>query len=50
MPRHHYDDLVSGGQMSEKGKQNGLCTMKKSGTGEAKMVRNSLLLGACPAT
>jgi hypothetical protein len=40
---NHYDERVNGGEMGEKEKQSGVCTVKRGRTGKVRMVRNSLM-------
>lgn len=40
---HHFDDQMCGGKMGEKEKQSSLYTVKRGGTGDMMMVRNSLM-------
>jgi hypothetical protein len=39
----HYKEQVCGGQMGEKEKQNGLCTVKRGGSGDTGLERNNLM-------
>lgn len=41
---------VYDGEIGEKEKQNGLCTMKRGEMGNMRVVRNSLMRAACAAT
>ena len=36
----HYDEQACGGEMGEKEKWSGLCTMKRGGSGDLKTTRN----------
>ena len=41
--RHHYNEQVCGGEMGEEEKRNDLCMMKRGGTGDERVVTNSLM-------
>lgn len=43
----HYDEQIQGGETEEKEKQSGSCAVERSRAGEAKPVRNKLVLVAC---
>lgn len=40
--RYHYNEQACGGDLGEKEKQKGLYAMRRGGTGEVRVVRNSL--------
>lgn len=41
--RCHYDKQINGGEIGEKGKQNGSCVVERGRTEDAKVVRNRLM-------
>lgn len=41
--RSHYYEQIYGREMSEKEKQNCVCTLKTAGTGDRRVVRNRLM-------
>lgn len=46
----HYNENLRKREMGEKEKQNSLCTMKRGGPGDRRVVRSSLMWIACTAT